>query len=191
MLSAARLGAQDFLERITAYAGAGYTTPVGSPSDRVSGGYNFVAGAGPRFHPRIAVVLDFSLLDGLDIDIPRPNPQAPPIGDVRIWSLTVNPVFNFVKEEKVTAYATGGYGVYTRRFQPTTSGPFALPADCDEWIDICTPLSDDESVTKGGFNAGGGVAIGSREKFFGEVRYHRMVIAEATQVVAFTFGIRW
>jgi opacity protein-like surface antigen len=117
---------------------------------------------------------------------------------MRLWSLTLNPRYDFIKQERFSSYATGGYGLYNRRL--LLAAPGIIPAVvCDPFWDVCVSNSPatNEMVTgnlspyKGGYNVGGGVNFGTRTKFFVEVRYHRMFTDVATQVVPLTFGIRW
>jgi hypothetical protein len=115
-----------------------------------------------------------------------------------MWSITLNPTYEFVREEGYSVYATGGYGVYNRRLELTNTF-FQRAIVCDDWWGVCTTgfVSDEEVVAdrstyKGGFNVGTGFTLGSRSKFFMEVRYHHMFTTnEATQVIPITFGIRW
>ena len=59
------------------------------------------------------VTLDFSL-HYLDIKNSFPNPGGDAelsFGSImRMWSLTVNPGYEFIKRERFSSYATGGYG---------------------------------------------------------------------------------
>lgn len=56
--------------------------------------------------------------------IETPANQVSSLGSmVRMWSLTINPTYQFWKEENVSSYVTGGYGIYNRDLQlPSTGG---------------------------------------------------------------------
>jgi opacity protein-like surface antigen len=199
LLVAVPLQAQDFLKHITAEVGAGFSFPVGTTANHNKMGFNFVASGGPRFNPRLSLSLDFSLhyfnlknsftdpVTGVDLSLGS---------DMRMWSLTLNPSYEFIKKERLSAYATGGYGLYNRRLLLAATG--AVPAvACDQFWEVCVSsgpqmVTGNPSPYKGGFNAGGGVAFGATNKFFVEARYHRMFTANApTQIIPLTFGIRW
>ena len=115
-----------------------------------------------------------------------------------IWSLTVNPNYEFIKRERFSSYATGGYGLYYRWLELTRTD-FTATGVCDEWWDVCVSgaMNDatfpaNRSTYKGGFNAGMGASFGYRKKLFGEIRYHRMFTANRpTEIVPIVFGVRW
>jgi len=192
------LQAQDILKHVTAEVGAGFSFPVGTTANHNKTGFNFVASGGPRFNPRLSLSLDFSLhyfelknsftspTTGVDLSLGS---------NMRMWSLTLNPSYLFIKKERVSSYVTGGYGLYNRRLLLAATG--AIPAvACDEFWEVCVGsgpqmVTGNPSPYKGGFNAGGGVAFGATNKFFVEVRYHHMFTANATEVIPLTFGIRW
>jgi len=191
--------AQDFLNHITAEAGAGFTFPLGRIAPRTQNGFNFVATAGPRFNRRFSVTLDFSL-HYMDLkhflESPNSDVSVSQGSMLRIWSLTANPVYEFIKQERFTSYATGGYGVYNRKL--LLAAPGVIPVTiCDEFWNVCVATSGeiitgDFSTYKGGYNVGGGVTFTPHIKFFVETRYHHMFTSNgATTVIPLTFGIRW
>jgi opacity protein-like surface antigen len=199
LLFSIQVWAQDFLNHITAEAGAGFTFPIGRIAPRTQTGFNFVAAAGPRFNRRFSLTLDFSLhymnLKHF-LESPETNVSVSQGSMLRIWSLTANPVYEFIKQEKFSSYATGGYGLYNRKL--LLAAPGVIPvAICDEFWSVCvgTPgqtVTGDFSVYKGGYNFGGGVTFTPHIKFFVESRYHHMFTSNgATTVIPLTFGIRW
>jgi hypothetical protein len=200
------LRAQDFLDRfndhITVDAGAGFSFPAGTVADRTKMGFNFAASGGPRFNRRFTLTLDFSL-HYLDIKNsfvdPETNEDLSPGSEVRLWTLTVNPGYEFIKKERFSAYATGGYGLYNRQLllAPPSLTPAAM---CDEFWGVCISTlnlngptaAGNGSLYKGGYNVGGGVTFGSRTKFFIEALYHHMFTSDpGTAIVPLTFGVRW
>jgi len=192
--------AQDVLKHVTFGAGAGFSFPLGTLDNRTKTGFNFVASGGPRFNSRFSVPVDFSLhyLDVKSFKNSETNAD-PFLGSmVRIWSLTVNPSFEFIKQERFGSYVTGGYGLYNRKL--LLAAPGLLPAlTCDPVLNVCVDnlssgpvISGDFSLYKGGYNVGGGVTFGARTKFFVEVRYHHMLTTHTpVEIVPLTFGIRW
>jgi opacity protein-like surface antigen len=193
--------AQDFsrLKGITASAGGGFTFPLGALSNHSKPGFSFVASAGPRFE-RFTFTLDFAL----DYASVKNSFRDPQFGVdlangsvVRIWSLTLNPGYQFIKQEKFGSYVSGGYGAYNRRLLLESPGPTPVEI-CDEYWGVCVSNASgmasrgDGMITKGGFNAGGGVTFGAGKKFFIDVHYHHMFMADSpTELIPVTFGIRW
>jgi|SRR5215510_6384001 len=199
LLFTAASKAQDFLNHVTAEAGAGFSFPVGTIGDHTKNGFNFVASGGPRFNRRLSLTLDFSLhyMDVKNfLESPATNVALSLGSEVRIWSLTVNPGYEFIKREQFSSYATGGYGLYNRRL--LLAAPGLIPAvACDEFWNICVgtpnaPVTGTFGVYKGGYNIGGGVTFTPHVKFFVETRYHHMFTPKAaTTIVPLTFGVRW
>jgi opacity protein-like surface antigen len=191
---------QDRLEHITFDVGGGFSFPTGQLGNRVQTGFSLVASGGPRFNPRFSVGLDFAIhYFNLNNFLGTPVNQVNSLGSmVRMWSLTVNPTYQFWKEENVSSYVTGGYGIYNRDLQlPTASGVLAVGA-CDAFWNVCavnsqaSAISDDLNTYKGGFNVGGGVNFGSHTKFFVEARYHHMFTTHSpTELIPLTVGVRW
>ena len=117
---------------------------------------------------------------------------------MRVWSLTVNPTYQFLKREKFSWYATGGYGLYNRQLQLAVTDAVSISA-CDSFWNVCVSsspagasLRGNINPYKGGYNAGGGVNFGVRTKFFVEARYHHMFTTNSpTELIPLTFGARW
>ena len=198
LLFAIPLRAQDSLNHITAGVGAGFTFPLSAIGDHAKNGYNFMASGGPRFNPHFSVTLDFGL-HHMNIKnflvSPETGANLSSGSMLRIWSLTVNPSYEFIKQEGFSSYATGGYGLYNRRLLVASPGPIPA-AVCDQFWNVCvgTPsqITGDLSLYKGGYNVGGGVTFTPHIKFFVEARYHHMFTTNgATTLFPLTFGIRW
>jgi hypothetical protein len=190
---------QDRLEHITFDVGGSFVFPTGQLRNRAQTGVSFVASGGPRFD-RFSVGLDFSIqYFNLKNFIATPVNQVTSLGSmVRIWSLTVNPTYQFWKEEKISSYVTGGYGIYNRDLQLPTPGSGVSAGACDAFWNICVGNSPASAIIgnlntyRGGFNVGGGVNIGTRTKFFVETRYHHMFTTNSpTELIPLTFGVRW
>jgi opacity protein-like surface antigen len=194
------LKAQDFPRDFTVAVGAGFSFPIDPLASRTKTGFNFTASGGPRFNPRLSLTLDFSLhymnaqnaLHSVLNNIPVSFGS-----EVRVWSLTVNPNYEFIRQERFSSYATGGYGLYNRKL--LLAAPGLIPGvACDDFFDACISNSTQSIVVngdlnpyKGGYNVGGGVNFGSHVKFFAEARYHHMFTNRPTEIIPLTFGIRW
>ena len=201
VLFSTNLQAQDSLKHLTFDVGAGFTFPAGQLANHTKVGFNFVASGGPRFNPSLSLNLDF----GLHYFNVKNSLQSPVSGadlsigsTVRMWSLTINPTYQFLRREKFSSYVTAGYGLYNRQLQIPFPGPIPAAA-CDLFWDVCisssqagASLSGNVNTYKAGYNVGSGVNFGARTKFFVEVRYHHMFTAHSpTQLIPLTFGIRW
>src|SRR5262245_35071277 len=194
--------AQESLNHFTAEVGAGFSFPIGIYADHLKTGFNFVASGGPRFNSHFTLTADFSL-HYLNVkhaeQISGNTPQISLGSMMRMWSLTLNPGFELIKQERFSFYATAGYGLYNRRLLLAAPGPIPIEG-CDEFWDVCVshsgPLSNEIvtgnlSVYKAGYNAGGGVTFGAHTKFFIESRYHHMFTPRTLQIIPITFGVRW
>src|SRR5215467_14077959 len=192
---------QDRLKHVTFDAGAGFSFPVGQLENHADTGFNFVASGGARFNSRWSLNLDFSL-HYFNV---KNSLQSPVTGVnfglgsmVRVWSLTVNPRYQFWKAEKFTTYATGGYGLYNRQLQIPAPGPVTASA-CEAFWNVCVgqattgaSISGNINPYRGGYNVGAGVNFGTRTKFFVETRYHHMFTTNSpTEIIPLTFGVRW
>jgi len=188
---------QNFLDHITAEAGAGFSFPVGTIANHAKNGFHFAAAGGPRLNQRWSITLDFSLHYMDAKNLPRTDTTDLSLGSmVRTCALTVNPVYEFIKQERFSSYATGGYGLYNRTLLLAAPGPLQASIRDEFWnVSIIVPeqtITGDRSVYKGGYNVGGGVTFGPHVKLFAEARYHHMFTSKgATEFFPVTFGIRW
>ena len=195
---------QDRLRHITFGAGAGFSFPVGQLENHADTGFNFVASGGARFNSRLSLGLDFAL-HYFNVQNSLHNPATGlnfGLGSmVRVWSLTVNPTYQFWKAEKFTTYATGGYGLYNRQLQIPAPGPITATGvtACEAFWNVCVgnspagaSISGNINPYRGGYNVGVGLNFGARTKFFVETRYHHMFTTNSpTEIIPLTFGVRW
>lgn len=187
--------------RVNFSAGAGFTVPAESASNRVDTGWNLDFRGGYNATRHLALDLDFNY-NYADLNHAALLRFAEPGGHVSIWSLTFNPVYHFMKpRSRFNAYVTGGYGLYHRDLtftQPVLVNTFF----CDPFFG-CFPASYTTNQViasfdtyKGGFNAGGGIEyrLGeSRVKLFAESRYSRMFTTHGDDLtfIPTTLGFRW
>jgi opacity protein-like surface antigen len=200
LLFAVHASAQSPLRGVTAAAGGGFSFPVGDIKTHTETGFNFFASGGPRFNPHFALTVDFTLhyMELKNSFEDHANNVSLSGGSLhRIWSLTLNPVYDFIKKERFSSYASGGYGLYNRKL--LLAAPGLTPVTiCDEFWNVCIDnrpgptVTGDLSLYKGGFNAGGGINFGTRRKFFIDARYHHMFTGDSpTEIIPVTFGVRW
>jgi opacity protein-like surface antigen len=200
LLAASAPANAQWFNRFTGHVGGGVTVPVLDSRDRVNTGWNVVAGAGGRFTSNFSLLADFSMNQMNTGTIQQTAGTTPLDGNVRVWSLTLNPRIEIGGESRVGGYFTGGYGLYNRRLQVTQAG-IGTGFFCDDWYGFCfqgpTPVNflvGERDTYKGGFNVGGGMTFGAPAgaKFFAEVRYHRMLTrGRATELLPISFGVRW
>jgi hypothetical protein len=193
--------AQDRFEHFTFDFGGAFSFPAGQLANHARTGFEFTASGGPRFNPSLSVGLDFalsyfnvknSLQSQAGTDFSRG-------AIVRTWSLTVNPTYQFLRREKSSYYVTAGYGLYNRQLQIPVPDLSAAASACDAFWKVCvnnsptsTSVTGNLNPYVGGYNVGGGVNIGTRTKFFVEVRYHHMFTSDSpTELIPLTFGVRW
>jgi len=198
LLFGALLGAQE-VPRFAFNAGAGFTQPVGGTSRRLDIGYNLGAGAGINFNSHFGAMLEFNFNE-MGVNGNTLNALGYPDGNVRLWSLTLNPVVHLHRGGPVGVYLIGGGGLY-HRSQEFTTPAIATVTSIDPFfgsafafnVPVNQVLSS-YSVNKPGVNGGMGLTFGSRWKgsFYAEARYHRMIFGDRhTDIVPVTFGYRW
>jgi Outer membrane protein beta-barrel domain len=192
------LQAQKASKDITFDVGAGFSFPLATTAHHTKTGFNFVASGGARLNRRLNLTLDFSLhyfniKNSLQDPLTGVNLSLGSM--MRMWSLTLNPSFEFIQRERFGSYVTAGYGLYNRKLLLAATGQIATLV-CDSFFEGCIntfPLkvTGNFSPYKGGYNAGGGMYFGTHTKFFVESRYHHMFTSEPTEVIPLSFGIRW
>jgi opacity protein-like surface antigen len=198
LLSAMPAQAQKNPDHVTFELGAGFSFPLATTAHHTKTGFNFVASGGPRLNRQLSLTLDFSLhyfniknslqdpVTGVDLSLGSM---------LRLWSLTLNPSYEFIRHERFGVYTTAGYGLYNRRLLLAATGQ--IPALlCDSFFEGCVntfPLkvTGNFSPYKGGYNVGAGMYFGAHTKFFVESRYHHMFTRQPTEVIPLSFGIRW
>jgi len=191
------LSAQE-VPRFAFNAGAGFTNPVGGTGRRLDTGWNLGVGGGYNFNARVGALLEFNYND-FGINRATLANVGAPDGNVRLWSLTLNPIVHLTAGKPADVYLIGGGGLY-QRTQEFTAPSVATVTGFDPFfgffpVDVpANQVLASYTVNKPGVNAGVGVAFGTRwnAKFYGEARYHRMFIGDRhTDFLPVTFGVRF
>ncbi|MGH9481529.1 MAG: hypothetical protein ACRD1L_05500 [Terriglobales bacterium] len=181
------------------YLGFGFGPPVATIHNRVNTGWNFIAGFGPRLGGGFELPVDFTFQRYGAKDSIQVSGRTPISGNMKMWSLTLNPTYELVTAHNFGWYATVGYGLYNRRIQ-VTQATLVGGIFCDPFWGFCSPgvvpataVLGSHSVYNGGWNFGSGFTFGPpRMKFFAEVRYHFMYTSPVrTETLPITFGVRW
>lgn len=183
---------QDF-SKFTFEGAVGPGLPIGSARNRLNTGYDFLLGAGWKFTPAIAGMLEFQY-DHFSLNNSALQAFNQPAGFNRFWSLTLNPRYYIHPKGRVSAYGTAGYGVYSRTLAFTD--PSQIVDYCDPYYGFCSssgaPIIASFTNYRGGFNAGGGVSYALGEsgfKLVGDVRYNRFLAHANNEFITLSFGI--
>jgi opacity protein-like surface antigen len=191
------LSAQE-IPKVSFNVGAGFTQPIGATGRRLDTGWNLQGGVGYNFMPRLGAMLQFDY-NSMGINSATLNSFDVPGGNVKLWSLTVNPIVHLNPGGHVDFYIIGGGGLY-HRTQEFTAPTVDVITAFDPWFGfypVAVPANQilaSYSVMKPGVNIGGGFAVGTRwrAKFYAEARYHRMMFREThTDYIPVNFGFRW
>lgn len=180
--------------------GAGVTPTLGSTSNRLTTGWNFVGGAGYNFAPPFGVTFQV-VYDGLGVSNSVLKEFKVPGANAHVWGFTLDPMVRFRSSSRLGFYVIGGGGYY-RRVVNFTQPTVAIEELFDPFFGIITPILVQAQETIGtitrvgwGGNIGAGATFRLGEsgaKFFTEVRYHHIATGpRPTDLLPVTFGIRW
>src|SRR5215510_2868309 len=148
--------------------GGGFTQPVGNTSRRLDTGWNVQGGIGVNFISHLGAMVQFNY-NQMGINSTTLNRFGVPGGDVRMWSLTLNPIVHLNPKGPVDWYFIGGGGLYSRT-QEFTEPSVAVVTGFDPFFGffpVAVPTTNvlaTYTVMKPGVNVGGGLAFGTRWK---------------------------
>jgi hypothetical protein len=185
------------LPRFAFNLGGGFTTPQQEAGDRLDRGWNVDLGAGFRAHPNFALLVDFTYNE-FGINRATLDALGFPNGNVRLWSVTLDPVVHLNPRGPMDLYLIGGGGLYqwTQEFTRPATAFFTGFDPFFGFYTTAIPVEEvlsSYTVNKPGWNGGAGLSFGTRSKFYAEARYHRVIFGNDRYVdtVPVTFGIRW
>jgi opacity protein-like surface antigen len=202
-LLAPALHAQQLLDRFTFDLGGGFGQTVLTTGQNLNSGWTVRGGAGYNFTPRLGALIEFGD-DGFRVSNSAlqslGTPTGLPGGDVRVRSITIDPIWHLRPNRRWDFYLTGGAGIYRRR-QQFTKPSVATATGYNPFFGFNTPgypMSQEvlsSSTTKPGVNIGAGVSMNLkwRLKFFAEARYTHIFLGsrQNTDYVPITVGVRW
>lgn len=174
--------------------GAGFTQTIGKTGSYLDTGWNLKGGAGYNFSPYVGVLgeLGYTSLGFNSTTLGNLGYSG---GGVNIFSATVDPIVHLTPRSHFDFYAIGGGGMY--HWNETFSAPTgSVTAFSTGSFPLVIPNAGDEySVNKPGWNAGMGVAFGTKwhGKIFAEARYVHIFMNDNLRAdyVPVTFGYRW
>ncbi len=197
LLTAGILGAQE-VPRFSATIGGGFTEPLGNTGRNLDTGWNIQGGVGVNINAYLGIQVQGQFND-FGINGSTLTNLGYPGGDVHIFSATVDPVIHLNPKGHVDFYLIGGGGLYHtyQEFTQPSVETFTGYNPFFGFYNFGVPSSQvlsSYSVNKPGWNAGVGVAFGTKVhgKFFAESRYtHVYMTRSHIDYLPVTFGYRW
>jgi Outer membrane protein beta-barrel domain len=174
--------------------GGGFTQPVGNTGRLLNDGWNVEGGVGYNFSSYIGVLgrLDYNSMGMSGAAL---GTSGFPGGDIHVFSATVDPIVHLLPRSRFDLYAIGGGGLY--HWDQQFSAPTGIVSNsfAGSFPLVIPSVGDEYSVNKPGWNAGMGVALGTKwhGKVFAEARYVHVFLnnGERGDFVPVTFGFRW
>ncbi len=170
--------------KYTAYAGAGFTLPIGTNSNYLTTSYGIQGGAGRNFnkHFGLNIEFDYDHFGMTGATIAQQTYLYDPTGvlgiaglldaNSHIWNFSIQPTYQIYSGEGLGAYLTGGVGFYHK------VANFTLPQiEQDFYGDEFEINQNVDHYTSNapGFDGGIGLTYKfshfSNERLYGEVRY--------------------
>ena len=141
------------MDRLTFEGGGGFIIPTGSARQYENMGWNIKAGGGYRLNDRFSAMLDY---DYVSMGVPsailnQVNPQGG--AATHLWSLTINPIFNYISIGRWDGYVVGGGGFYRKVVNFTQ--PFNDQCAYYDPFYGCVPGTVNQTVAHFSNNAGG------------------------------------
>lgn len=202
-----RYTGHSWTDHVTFEGGAGVTPPAGNTQNFANTGYNILLGGGLKFNDRLSLLAEWKF-NRLGVPETLANVVAgTPGGNEHIWSLNLNPKFNFVRAGRMDLYAIGGGGFSRALINFTVPvyvpcyvyyyGPFGYPAACSGNVTVAHT-----STNQGNWDIGGGaewqLSPYRRGKIFLEARYEKYLTPNNglppgpnAALIPVTLGYRW
>jgi opacity protein-like surface antigen len=196
IFSAAAICSAQEAQKFTLEALGGVSLPMGSAKDQMKMGYNVLIGAGWRFTPHIAALMEFQL-DRFSVTSSTLKAYNQPAGFNRFGSLSLSPRYSVRPAKKLGAYGTAGFGIYGRELAFTD--PSQIQTYCDPYNgqgcqSSSAPIVFSHTNYKGGMDVGGGVTYaptGNRFKLVTDVRYNRFLSHANNEFVTVSLGFSY
>lgn len=165
--------------------GAGYDISTGDSSNFINNGFDVTIGGGWRFSRAFSTLIEYQYVDdGLPAAVvAEAGSQS---GNVHLWSLSLEPVYDILPKKSNGVYVTGGAGFYRKvtNFQNPEAQQYCSYFYCG--VGYTNQTVGHFSSNQAGFNVGGGF----RHKFAGMYGDGKMqIFAEVRYVDVFTPAI--
>jgi len=174
--------------------GGGFTQPVGNTGRYLNVGWNVQGGVGFNFSSYIGVLGELGY-NSRGFNGTTVSSLGYPGGDVHVFSATIDPIVHLTPRSHFDLYAVGGGGLYHWSEQFSAPTGLVTPFATGSFPVLIPNVGDEYSVNKPGFNAGMGVALGTKwhGKIFAEARYVHIFMNNNMRAdyIPVTFGFRW
>jgi len=174
--------------------GGGFTQSVGNTGRYLNDGWNVEGGVGFNFSNRLGVLGELGYTS-LGFNGTTLSNLGYPGGGVDVFSATVDPIVHLTPQSHFDLYAIGGGGLYHWYENFSRPAGVVTPFDTGSLPVVIPNSGDAYSVNKPGFNAGMGIAFGTKwhGKLFAEARYVHVFLNnnQRGDYVPVTFGFRW
>lgn len=187
------LGAQE-VSRFSFDLGAGFTQSVGNTGRYLDNGWNLKGAAGYNFSQYLGVLGELGY-NSMGVNNAALTGLGYPGGGIKVFSATIDPIVHLTPRGHFDLYAVGGGGLYHWSEQFSAPTGTVTPIFTGSLPIVIPNSGDNYSVNKPGWNAGMGVAFGTKwhGKIFAEARYVHVFLNNNMRgdFVPVTFGFRW
>jgi len=171
-------GAGGIRSHLTYEVGGGVNAPTSDSSPYITWGGNVTVGGGYRFNKNLSVMMEYQFIDSKLPGAIIAEAGATG-GHDHIWSLSLDPVYEFNPKSSIGFYATGGYGFYRK----VTSFTDPQQSTYCDYFYGCGTITQNVVVghfssNQGGWSIGGGLEHrfagwngDGRMRIFAEARY--------------------
>jgi len=171
-------GPGGIMSHMTYEVGGGFNAPTSDSSPYITWGGNVTVGGGYRFNNNFSLMAEYQFIDS---KLPGQiiAEAGATGGHDHIWSLTLDPVYEFNPKSSIGFYATGGYGFYRK----VTSFTDPQQSTYCDYFYGCGTITQNVVVghfssNQGGWSIGGGLEhrfagwnCDGKMKIFAEARY--------------------
>ena len=204
-------GGGGIMSHMTWELGGGFNAPTSDSAPYITWGGNFTVGAGYRWNQNLTLNLEFQFIDSKlpGAMIAQAGSQG---GHDHIFSLTLDPMYEFNPKSAIGFYAVGGYGFYHK------STIFTDPQTVQYCYFYCGYGTQNVTVgqfstNQGGWSIGGGLEHrfagwngDGKTRVFAEARYLDVLspavvaspnglsvttVGADTKIIPVTFGVRF
>ncbi len=198
-----RYTGHSWTDHLVLEGGGGVTIPAGDTQNFANTGYNVLLGGGYRFNDRLSLLAEWNF-NRLGVPHSLAGVVAgTPDGNEHIWTVDLNPKFNFIQHGRMDGYVIGGGG-FSRALTNFTVPVlfycydyFGYPYPCSGNVTVAST-----STNQANMDIGAGAEFGfsryDRGKLFIEARYQKLFSPKTglppgynANLIPVTLGLRW